>query len=172
MSSSVTNSSATRFMFEALSRGGPSSPCMTPPRDPGDFLRYSAEPKGAFPRSVHLCLVGHPESVCVTGGRMTPVFVRNIRYNTGAGCWNPMTPAVLRMFRCAKCGWCNLVDVDADTREQLRVCPGCKAKPSLLECAAFHSWGVCGECSGRPIEACPFPALGERRPVDSEAHVA
>lgn len=145
----TADSSSAKFLFRALCTGGGSCPVLAKPPIDGGFLRFCVGKVGEVPRKVSVCMDGQAFSTAYRVGKRGVLTLRNVRY---------VDPSVTTwaLFSCGGCGWSFHCLSGSVPAEGLRVCPQCKAKPSVMKCSAWHTFGACDFCTGEVLEACPF----------------
>lgn len=154
-----------RFLFEAVGRAQACKCSPQPPSDPGEFLRfrYAPSPRGSV--SVMHCLPGSLWSMPLRTGKRGQVQLRNLRYVLeGVG--------PLLFQRCAGCGWCQWLPEGLFQDQSTAACERCKAQPSTLKCATWHTFGICDQCSDEQQGECPFALVDDGSSRVVESHVS
>ena len=119
--------------------------------DAAVFLRLQGEPGACFPVRAAMVLQMRAETLPVSVGKRTMVYLRNLRMERA-------THAADRMTFCAQCG-----NVEWSTSDELRaygwrMCHKCRAAVSVHKCLCWHAFGRCDMCSTEVVEVCPFDA--------------
>lgn len=150
-----------KIMYESVGRARAGKAMALPPSDLGDFLRFRPIAKRPYDVVIHGCVVMTGWSFPVRMGKGRRIWLRNLRM-----CLAPVGAFLLQ--RCVGCGWSKWVEQATAEGESHVVCPQCKAKPSPVKCATWHTFGVCDQCTGEVLDECPF----ERTPLKDELQVA
>lgn len=138
-----------RFLFEAVGRAQACKASDRPPTDVGDFLRFRLRSDSPEATGAYACVQVFGWTRDVRGVKRSKCSLRNLRCSLPGIGW-------LLFQRCVGCGWCHwLPDELFDSSSHL-ICPRCKAKPSPVRCALWHTYGVCDQCTGEVLDDIPF----------------